>query len=151
MFCFRLKMARLTAAAALALLAVQAGCGDSGPPRSDIWGNVLWNGQYVSRGVIYFDPDVSKGNQGPQGFALILDGKYDTRAARSKGCITGPHLAVIHGYNGQGITKFQPYGGELFVPQQLAITIPAEGGQLDLTVPASAPPLSKSAQSEFLE
>lgn len=140
------NLSRLASLAALALIGAQAGCGDRGPPRTDIWGDVVWNGQKVSRGVIYFDPDVSKGNQGPQGFALIIDGKYDTRAARSKGCITGPHLAFIHGYNGQGITKFQPYGGELFAPQQLPIAIPREGGQLDLAVPASVPPAPKATE-----
>jgi hypothetical protein len=67
--------------------------------------------------------DVSKGNNGPQGFTLIVDGKYDTRSGSSKGCVFGPHIAMIHGYDGQGIAKFKPHGDKLFVEQQLSIRV----------------------------
>jgi hypothetical protein len=133
----------------MALLAVMAGCGDSGPPRFAVWGDVVWKGAPLPRGVIYFDPDVAKGNNGPQGFTLIVDGKYDTRAASSKGCVPGPHIAIIHGYDGRGIAKSKPYGDELFVAQQLPVTIPTEGGQINLTVPASAPRAPATAPPDF--
>jgi hypothetical protein len=134
------------ALAGVITLVATAGCGDSGPPRLEVWGDINWNGSPVPNGVIYFDPDVMKGNSGPQGFTVIVNGKYDTRAANSKGCVSGPHVAEIHGYDAQEISQFRPYGNKLFVPQKLPVTIPADGGQLDFTVPPAAPPVPKTGQ-----
>lgn len=143
------KPSLFPAAMLMTALVALAGCGDSGPPRLAVWGSIAWKGAPIPRGVVYFDPDVSKGNQGPQGFTLIVDGKYDTRAARSKGCVPGAQIVTIHGFDGEGISRFRPYGGELFVSQQLPATIPAEGGKLDFIVPSSAPPIPKSSQPEL--
>jgi hypothetical protein len=116
------------------------GCSDSGPSRTAIWGNVNWKGQPIPKGIVYFGPDTSKGNTGPQGFALISDGKYDTRAKNSKGCMQGPHKAIIHGCDGQDIGPGTPYGHNLFVPFEMAIDIPSAGGEFDLSVPDSVLP-----------
>lgn len=130
--------------ALLLAFASLAGCGDSGPARTAIWGSVSWKGQPVPKGIVYFGPDTSKGNSGPQGFALIKDGMFDTRAKNSKGCMAGPHKAIVHGCDGQGIGPGSPYGHNLFSPYELAIEIPAEGGEINLTVPNSVPPAPAS-------
>jgi hypothetical protein len=120
------------------LLTSLNGCGRDGPVRQVITGNVTWKGQPIPTGALLFDPDVSKGNQGPQGFTLITDGKYDTRSANSKGCVAGPHIVTISGYDGKDIRQFHRYGDPLFAPHKMEIDIPAEGGQIDLVVPDSA-------------
>lgn len=61
------------------------GCSKSTVDRVDAWGKVTWKGQPIPRGVIYFGPDGGKGNTGPQGYALIVDGLFDTRKASGKG------------------------------------------------------------------
>lgn len=125
-------------AAAIATVVVGlslTGCGKDGPPRVDVWGTVNWKGQPVPRGVILFGPDVSKENRGPQGFALILDGRFDTRQSLAKGCMTGPHVVQIDGCDGQNIRNGYPYGNQLFSPYETSLDIPLGGGEMDLVVP----------------
>jgi hypothetical protein len=57
-----------------------SGCSGSsdGPTRYRIDGTVQFDNKPVPAGTIYFDPDTTKGNKGPQAYAQIVDGKYDT-------------------------------------------------------------------------
>lgn len=72
------------------------GCGgETGPARFPITGKVTFAGQPVKFGTIQFDPD--KGNDGPQGFAEIRDGVFDT-AKGGQGAIRGKIVAKINGY-----------------------------------------------------
>ena len=119
-------------------LAVFSSCGKNNSQRVAVWGDVTWKGKPVPSGVVYFSPDTKKGNRGPQGFALIKAGHYDTRAAKSKGCVTGPLVAVVQGCTGEGISGTFPYGRPLFAPHELSLDVPAEGGELDLVIPDSA-------------
>lgn len=73
-----------------------AGCSESGPTRYRIQGTVEFDGQPVPAGTIYFDPDSSKGNKGPQGYATITDGKFDTEIS-GKGHVGGPMIVRING------------------------------------------------------
>ena len=130
------------------LLFNSIGCSDNGPTRIAVWGDVTWKGQTVPSGVVYFGPDTSKGNKGPQGFALIKEGRYDTRYPLSKGCSTGPQIAVVHGCDGQGIGRGSPYGQNLFAPYEMPIDIPAEGGQVDIKIPDSAAPPGAASEPE---
>ena len=129
----------------LLILSLVSGCGDSGPPRAAIWGKVTWKGEPVPSGVIYFSPDASRGNSGPQGFALIEDGVFDTRRPRAKGCSAGPQLVQIQGFDGQNKSDDLPYGNQLFKPYELAIDVPAEGAENDLTIPDSVKTISIQA------
>lgn len=129
-------------------LVTLTGCSENGPARTAIWGNVTWKGQPVPSGIVYFGPDSTKENKGPQGFALIKNGTFDTRGERSKGCMTGPHIATIQGADGQGITSGRPYGSSLFASYELKIDVPAEGGTIDLVVPDSAIPAAKNTEPE---
>lgn len=72
------------------------GCGgDTGPARFQLSGKVTFAGQPVKFGSIQFDPD--KGNEGPQGFAEIRDGVFDT-AKGGQGAVRGKIVAKINGY-----------------------------------------------------
>ena len=135
----------VTATALLAFVAI-AGCGKKDSGRVAVWGEVTWKGRPVPMGVIYFSPDTKKGNRGPQGFALIKDGHYDSRDARSKGCVTGPQVVVVQGCNGLGVSGDFPYGRPLFASYEMPIEVAAEGGQMDLTVPDSV--AAPAAESE---
>ena len=73
------------------------GCGGSGVERTAISGKVTFKGQPVPSGLIYFTPDTSRGNSGPQGFAEITDGKYSTDNL-GLGAVTGPMVVQITGY-----------------------------------------------------
>ena len=126
-------------ASALSLLVLASGCNDNSAGRVAVWGNVTWKGQAVPKGVVYFSPDTKKGNKGPQGYALIKDGRFDTRDAMSKGCVTGSQVAIVHGCSGEGVNSRFPYGRNLFAPFEISLDVPAEGGQTDLIIPESAP------------
>lgn len=80
---------------------LSAGCSQYGnDPRSvHVRGEVTFDGVPVPRGGVTFDPDGSQGNSGPQGFAEILDGKYDTKS-NGRGTTGGPQIVTITGYDG---------------------------------------------------
>lgn len=73
-----------------------AGCSESGPKRYRLQGTVDFDGKPVPAGMIYFDPDASKGNKGAQGYATIVDGKFDTEKT-GKGHAGGPMKVRIVG------------------------------------------------------
>ena len=135
-------------AVALLLLAFSSGCSEKDTGRVAVWGDVTWKGQPVPSGVVYFSPDTKKGNKGPQGYALIKAGAYDSRGELSKGCVTGPVMVSIQGCDGQGIVPGKPYGRSLFASHETSLDIPAEGGQIDLTVPDSAAPPAAASEKE---
>ncbi|MCC7473762.1 MAG: hypothetical protein IT425_00075 [Pirellulales bacterium] len=130
------------------LILVCGGCGESGPKRDDVSGAVTWKGQPVPNGVIFINPDTRKGNKGPQGFALIRNGRYDTRGKNSKGCSPGANVFAIQGCDGQNIGPGRPYGNSLFASAQLSIEIPSGGGVIDLVVPDTAKPATQPSESE---
>ncbi len=88
----------VVAAVAVCLLLVQSGCsGGSDDPRGiGLSGRVTFDGQPVPFGRIVFTPDKQAGNSGPQGFAEIRNGTYDT--ASGKGTVGGPHVVRITGF-----------------------------------------------------
>lgn len=130
-------------------LVFSSGCRDNDSQRVAVWGDVKWKGQPVPAGVIYFSPDTKKGNRGPQGFAIIKEGHFDSRDEFSKGCVTGPLVAVVQGCTGQGKSSNFPYGRPLFAPIEMPLEVPAEGGQMDLTIPDSATTSAVHAESEI--
>jgi hypothetical protein len=135
------RMARLAILlCVVAALACAAGCGSGATNRVAVWGNVTWKGAPVPSGIVYFSPDTKKGNSGPQGYALIKDGKFDTRDKLSKGCVTGAQVASVHGCDGQNPAPGRPYGSNLFAPFELAVEVAQAGGQMDLNVPDAAKP-----------
>lgn len=128
---------RIVFGAALLLgLACLNGCGGAdGPPRFQVSGSVTHAGQPVPAGSIMFQPDGSKGNKGPAGFAKIKDGKYDTKID-GEGAIGGPHLVVITALNGVA-NPDSPDGVPLCPDFNTAVDLPKEKTTKDFDIPKS--------------
>jgi hypothetical protein len=112
------------------------GC-ERGPKRHHVSGQVLWDGKAVPAGEIYFDPDSTKKNDGPQGFARIKDGRYDTRDGGVPAS-SGPQVVRILGFDGKTPPgEDLPLGRRLFAEYQTTADIPDRGdATLDFKVPA---------------
>jgi hypothetical protein len=112
------------------MLTTLCGCGgsvDEGPERFDVSGTVTFDGKPVPTGTIYFNP--AEGHSGPQGFAAIVDGKYDT-ASEGKGTVGGPHSVRIEGADAAGVPIFVPHFEEVDLPKSTT--------EQSFEVPASA-------------
>jgi len=115
-----------------------SGCGtaNDGPARFDISGKATFDGQPIPIGKIIFEPDASKGNNGPQGFADIVKGEFDTKKT-GKGTVGGPHKIRIQGYDGQPL-EGRPQGKHLFLEWPTADDLPKETSTKDFDVPKKA-------------
>jgi hypothetical protein len=116
----------------------------SGKPsgRVDVWGTVKFNNQPVPAGLIVMNPDLSQGNDGPQGMAEIRAGRFDTRQL-DKGAPSGPVIFMIDGFDGvaQGDS---PSGKPLFIGYKVQLDLPKKPSEQNIDVPASAGAGAKS-------
>lgn len=113
----------------LLMLIATVGCGVGDQDgRMRLSGSVVYDGQPVPYGDIVFTPDGSKGNAGPQGFASIVDGKYDTNGIRGKGVTGGPMCLAVSAFK-------EPLGKGIIVETEFNLELPKEGGQFDIVVP----------------
>ena len=116
---------------------VLLGCGDSGPPRYHLTGKVTLGGRPVPAGVIFFDPDASKGNDGQAAFAHIKDGKYDTKQNGAP-VIGGPHNVRIHAFDGKPGNELPM--GSMIAPEYSTLTeLPKAEGTVDFDIPTNRP------------
>lgn len=99
-----------------------AGC-DKGSNSAEVDGEVNFDGKPLASGRIYFNPDYTKGPDGPQGYAEIKDGKFDTRKG-GKAAFGGPTIVVIQASE---IREFQQ-----------AMELPKSPSKQNFDVPASA-------------
>ncbi len=119
----------------IALLAITAiGCGEAGPTRHHVNGTVSFAGQPVPAGLVMFDPDVSLGNNGPQGFAVIQDGAFDTADSGGRGPVAGPHRIRVSGYDGTQGDEAQPYGQPLFAEYVFSHDVPSQNSTMEIIV-----------------
>lgn len=109
------------------MLLVGCGGGES-ITRYHATGEVQYDGKPVPAGNVFFTP--SKGNDGPQGYAKIKDGKYDTRSG--KGTTGGPMQVRIEGYDGQA-TDQKPLGKPVFTYDGKA-DLPKDEGKKDFNL-----------------
>lgn len=109
-------MRRWVVAGLLACAAV-AGCGDDGPKRYRVSGDVTIDGQPVPFGEVIFTPDAAKMHSGPQGIAPIKDGKYDTALPGGMGAGGGPTVVRVNGMSGPGGKTLCEYETPLDLPQ----------------------------------
>jgi hypothetical protein len=110
------------------------GCGgSSGPIRYPLEGAVTYDGQPVPGGTIEFEPDSSKGNRGPAGYATIENGRYAT--SPGKGTVGGPHIVRITGTDGKASGE-SPYGAPIFPLHKATADLPRESATHDFDVPA---------------
>lgn len=118
------------------LIMIGLACLAVGCSRADRWpvsGRITHGGKPVGEGHISFDP-VASGTGG--GFAKIIDGAYDTRAA-GRGQPGGPHQVMIVCYKGLKDPK-NPDSEVLlmFRPYQTEADLPRKAAAVDFDVPA---------------
>lgn len=124
---------RLFACSLALVVCLVVGCGSKGPQRYQYWGKVTVNGQPIPAGIMYFDPDLAAGNDGPQGHATIEKGMYDTRKAGSQGPGPGKYLVRVYAHDGVAVAEL-PMGKPLFPETVVPVELPASDGEKDLDV-----------------
>lgn len=106
------------------------GCNQGDPHAFRLQGKVSRGGMPIPYGDIVFTPDGSLKNFGPQGFANIREGRYDTADAEGAGFSGGP--VVIR------VTGFEKEGGKLICEYEYQAELPRENGTFDIELPADA-------------
>jgi hypothetical protein len=119
------------------LLTVAHGCGRRGTERFRVSGTVTHAGKPVQLGRVVFEPDAARGNDGPQGFAPIENGRFDTAGPHCKGSIGGPMRLRIDGFEMTGGEDAAASGKLLFPPHEEAIDLPRADAVRDFVVPAA--------------
>ncbi|HTN74883.1 MAG TPA: hypothetical protein VL096_06535 [Pirellulaceae bacterium] len=82
----------------LLVLALVLGCesGPKLPPMARVSGTVTLDGKPVTRGLVQFQPDKTKGTDGPVAIGMIgADGKFDLVTAQVKGAMVGHHTVMV--------------------------------------------------------
>lgn len=121
-----------------------SGCGssgaDEGPTRFDVSGTVTFNGAPVPAGTVLFQPDTSRGNDGPQGVATIFDGKFNTTEAGGRGTVGGPMVIQITGLSSNEPDPENPLKPipQLFTDYEIRQELPKQETTLDFQVPKEA-------------
>jgi hypothetical protein len=92
-------------------------------------GVVTYDGKPIPKGLIFFDPKTD----GPQGFANILNGKYDT-AQQGKGVRGGAYDVRVNGFDGKEANE-APFGQALFPEYTSTKDLPKADSTYDLDVP----------------
>jgi hypothetical protein len=131
-----MRSLRLGVGLGLALL-VFAGC-QGEDKLFDVSGRITHAGKPIPKGLIFFDPDVSKGMRGTQGFANIQDGQFDT-ANHGKGIRGGAYVIRVSGFDGKEANE-APFGQALFPEYQEKRDLPKAPSKLDLDIPAKRKP-----------
>ena len=117
-------------AAAVLTAGAVVGCSDGEVKRHQVSGEAKFDGQPIPYGEVLFTPDGSKKNSGPQGIALIRDGKYDTAAEGGKGFAGGPTVVRVTGFTGPG--------GKLLCEVEIPTDLPAGDATHNIDVPKEA-------------
>lgn len=112
--------------------AFAVGCGQS--DRHPVSGTVRIGTQPIRGGYVIFEP-VGQGVAGPQGYAPIRDGKFDTRDS-GEAAAAGPSIVRIQGW-GQPSERF-PNGVPVCTAYETRVELQAKANTLELTVPESA-------------
>jgi len=94
-------------------------------------GTVTHNGKPIPKGLIFFDPRT----KGPQGFANIVDGKYDT-AQQGKGIRGGSYDIRVNGFDGK-VGNEAPFGQALFPEYTGTEDLPTADSTYDLDIQKS--------------
>lgn len=115
------------------LLAAAAGCAKS--DRYPVSGTVRVGTEAVRGGFVIIEP-VGGGNAaGPQGYAKIRDGAFDTRDG-GEPAAAGPVVVRVQGW-GAPSERF-PNGVPLCTAYEVRMTLEAKANTLELAVPESA-------------
>jgi hypothetical protein len=120
---------RLTAPAIILALACFAGCGPKAEKLYRVSGTVNHDGKPIPKGLIFFDPQAD----GPQGFANIANGSYDT-ALEGQGVRGGAYNIRVNGFDGKEANE-APFGQPLFPEYTGTKDLPQEDSKFDLDIP----------------
>ena len=110
----------------LLAFAAFAGC-SSDEKMYRVSGTVTHKGKPIPKGLIFFDPK----EEGPQGFANIIDGRYDT--AQGKGVRGGAYDIRVNGFDGK-VGPEAPFGQALFPEYTGTKELPKQDSTYDLDV-----------------
>jgi hypothetical protein len=121
----------VSAAAFLALAVALVGC-SSEEKLYDVSGTVTFDGKPIPKGLIFFDPDATKGETGPQGFANIIDGKFNT-TPEGKGVRGGSYVVRVNGFDGKEAAE-APFGQYLFPEHEEKRDLPKASSELIIDV-----------------
>jgi hypothetical protein len=119
---------RISALLLILCLAASPGCSNE-EKLYRVSGAVTHGGKPIPKGLIFFDPTAD----GPQGFANILDGKYDT-AQQGKGVRGGAYSIRVNGFDGKEANE-APFGQPLFPEYTGTKDLPQADSTYDLDVP----------------
>ncbi len=123
---------------ACGIVLIAFGCGKSGPVRYRVQGNVTFDGRPVTFGRVVFDPDVTKDGRGPQGYAAIENGRFDTNANGGKGTSGGPMVVTLDGFEPVGDGLDATAARPLFSGYQQPCDLPQADTEINFDIPASA-------------
>jgi hypothetical protein len=114
-----------------------AGCGPQGPARYRVHGTVSHAGRPVPLGRIVFEPDVLEGNRGPQGFAVIENGRFDTAVNHGRGTSGGAMVVTIDGFEPAGSGPAASPARSLFKGHQEHRDFPTAAVEMNFDVRAA--------------
>jgi len=106
-----------------------SGCGPAEEKLYRVSGTVTFEGKPIPKGLIFFDPQAG----GPQGFANIVSGKYDT-AQEGQGVRGGMYDVRVNGFDGIEANE-APFGQALFPEYTGTKELPAADSTYDLDIP----------------
>ena len=109
------------------VIALLTGCGKQ-EKLYRVSGTVTHNGKPIPKGAIHFDPQAD----GPQGYAAIVDGKFDT-AQQGKGVRGGAYNIRVNGFNGK-VANEAPLGEALFPEYTGTKDLPMQDSTYDLDI-----------------
>lgn len=132
---------RLRIALACAAAVTCVGCADRDLGRHRVQGTVRYQGKPVPLGRILFEPDANRGNQGPQGFAIIEAGRFDTRHRFCRGVVAGPTIVRIDGFAIDPAARDASTAGrQLFETYETRLDLPPAASWHDFDVPSAPQP-----------
>jgi hypothetical protein len=115
----------------LIVMVVVVGCG--GKKQHHVSGKVLYNGEPLPAGVIWFDP--APKNDAPQGYAIIKNGAYNTGKDGGRGVKGGAYIIRIEGFDGKPGNEL-PLGKPLFTDFQQELELPMADSTQNFEIPA---------------
>ncbi|HBO43340.1 MAG TPA: hypothetical protein DD670_05285 [Planctomycetaceae bacterium] len=134
-------MSRIAPTAVLRVFAILAcgltplaGCGGDKAERYSLTGQVTYQGKPVPAGHLVFEPDASKGNQGPQGFANIENGRYATDQF-GRGAVSGPLVVQITAFMDPSQRDEDEPSDEGSLTYTTHIDLPKEASSFDFDIP----------------
>lgn len=120
------NMSGVLVACSIAMI-LMAGCGPRDTRvRNRVMGTVTYAGEPLAAGEILFIPDGEKMNSGPEGLAVIKNGRFDTRGTRAPGVYGGPMVVEVTGFMDVQRSKILTYSFKTELGRSPAMTLDIE-------------------------